>query len=155
VCPSAQSGRIGRSRRIFAMRRGLLNGITCGDVLTGLLSATQAEMTRRRQPIGQDCERLSARMTDSATHPNALVPVIVCLARPPSVGDDSVVPANRTSPRQAVQGDHPGSVLSLASGSAIKRITAGVRPPPLTVPASSIGWLAFTLLVQSVSKKKE
>ena len=127
LCPSAQSGWIGRARRIFAVRRRLLNGIPGGDVLTGLLSATQAERRRRRQPIGQDREGLVARMTDSAPHPNAFVPVIVGLAEPPSMADDRVVPANRTSPRQEVQRDHPGSMLSFASGSAIKRITAGVK----------------------------
>ena len=66
-------------------------------------------------------------MTDSAAHPDAFVPVIVGLAESPSVADDRVVPANRTSPRQEVQRDHPGSMLSFASGSAIKRITAGVK----------------------------
>jgi hypothetical protein len=66
-------------------------------------------------------------MTDSAPHPNAIVPVIVGLAEPPSMADDRVVPANRTLPRQEVQRDHPGSMLSFASGSAIKRITAGVK----------------------------
>ena len=127
MCPSAQSGWIGRARRIFAVRRCLLNGITGGDALTGLLSATQAERRRRRQPIGQDREGLAARMTDSASHPDAFVPVIVGLAESPSMADDRVVPANRTSPRQEVQRDHPGSMLSFASGSAIKRITAGVK----------------------------
>ena len=43
------------------------------------------------------------------------------------MADDRVVLANRTSPRQKVQRDHPGSMLSFASGSAIKRITAGVK----------------------------
>ena len=96
-------------------------------LLTGLLSATQGEMRRRRQPIGQDRKGLAARMTDSASHPDAFVPVVVGLAEPPSMADDRVVPANRTSPRQEVQRDHPGSMLSFASGSAIKRITAGVK----------------------------
>ena len=66
-------------------------------------------------------------MTDSASHPDAFVPVIVGMAEPPSMADDRVVLANRTSPRQDVQWDHPGSMLSFASGSAIKRITAGVK----------------------------
>ena len=65
--------------------------------------------------------------TDSASHPNAFVAVIVGLAEPPSMADDRVVAANRTSPRQEIQRDHPGSMLSFASGSAIKRITAGVK----------------------------
>ncbi|MGD0182666.1 MAG: hypothetical protein ABSC15_22875 [Terriglobales bacterium] len=43
------------------------------------------------------------------------------------MANDSVVPANWTSPRQEVQWDHPGSLLSFASGRAIKRITAGVK----------------------------
>ena len=87
----------------------------------------KAEMPRRRQPIGQDRKGLPAWMTDSASHPDAFVPVIVGLAEPPSMADDRVVAANRTSPRQQVQRDHPGSMLSFASGSAIKRITAGVK----------------------------
>ena len=66
-------------------------------------------------------------MTDSASHPNVIVVFVVGLAEPPSVADDRVVAANRTSPRQEIQRDHPGSMLSFASGSAIKIITAGVK----------------------------
>jgi hypothetical protein len=66
-------------------------------------------------------------MTDSAPHPNAFVTVIVCLAEPPSMADDRVVSAGWISARQEVQGDHPGSMLSFGSGSAIKIITAGVK----------------------------
>ena len=53
--------------------------------------------------------------------------IIVALAESPSMADDRVVATNWTSPRQEVQRDHPGSMLSFASGSAIKRITAGVK----------------------------
>jgi hypothetical protein len=127
MCPSAQRGWIGRARRIFAVRRCLLNGITCGDALTGLLPAMQAERRRRSEPIGQDREGLVARMTDSASHPNVFVMFVVGLAEPPSMADDRVVAANRTSPRQEIQRDYPGSMLSFASGSAIKIITAGVK----------------------------
>jgi len=66
-------------------------------------------------------------MTDSAPCPNALVSVVVGLAESSSMADDRVAPANWALPRQEVQGDHPGSMLSFASGSAIKRITAGVK----------------------------
>jgi hypothetical protein len=125
--PSAQRGWIGRARQIFAVRPGLLHGITCGDVLAGLLSATQAIRRLRHDPIGQDREGSVARMTNSASHPNAFLPVVVGLAEPPAMTDDRVVPANGTLPREEVQGDHPGSLLSLGSGSAIKRITAGVK----------------------------
>ena len=53
--------------------------------------------------------------------------VIMALTEAPSVADDRVVTANGTSPRQELQRDHPGSMLSFTSGSAIKRITAGVK----------------------------
>jgi hypothetical protein len=52
---------------------------------------------------------------------------VVGLAGTPSVADDRVIAANRTSPRQEIQRDHPGSMLSFASGRAIKIITAGVK----------------------------
>ena len=45
-------------------------------------------------------------MTDSAPCPNAFVPVVVGHAKPPSMADDRVVPANWTLPRQEVQWDH-------------------------------------------------
>jgi len=66
-------------------------------------------------------------MTDSAADPDALMAVIVGRTEPSPVADNRVVTANGTSPRQQVQRDHPGSMLSFASGSAIKRITAGVK----------------------------
>ena len=66
-------------------------------------------------------------MTNSAPHPNAIVVFVVGLAKPQSMPDDRVVVANRTPPRQEVQRDYPGSMLSFASGSAIKIITAGVK----------------------------
>ena len=84
-------------------------------------------MPGRRQPIGQDGEGFLTRLTDPAPHPDAFVFLIVALTESPSVADDRVVTANGTSPRQEVQRDHPGSMLSSASGSAIKRITAGVK----------------------------
>jgi hypothetical protein len=81
----------------------------------------------RRQLIRQDREGLAARLTKSAPHPQARAPVIVTLTKSPAVADDRIVMANRTAPRQKFQGDYPGSALSFASGSAIKRITAGVK----------------------------
>jgi hypothetical protein len=109
------------------VRRCLLNGSAGSDALTRLLPAPQGERRRRHQPIGQDREGLVARMTDSTPYTNTFVPVVVGLAESPSVANDRVSPANRTLPRQEVQGDHPGSLLSFSSGSAIKRITAGVK----------------------------
>jgi len=46
-------------------------------------------------------------MTDSAPCPYAFVPIVVGEAKPASMTDDRVVPANRTLPRQEVQWDHP------------------------------------------------
>jgi hypothetical protein len=105
----------------------LLGSITGGDVLTGLLPAVQAVVAGWRQPVGQYRESLPARRTDSAPHPDAFVLVIVALAAAPSMANDRVAVANWTTPRQAVQRNYPGSMLSSASGSAIKRITAGVK----------------------------
>jgi hypothetical protein len=109
------------------VRRRLVHGIPGGDALAGLLSAAQAVMPGRRKPIGQDGEGFLTRLTYPAPHPDACVLVIVALTESPSVTDDGVVATNGTSPRQEVQRDHPGSMLSSASGSAIKRITAGVK----------------------------
>jgi len=105
----------------------LLSGIASGDPLTRFLSAPEAEMARRYQPVRQYSERLPARSTNPATHPHALVLVIVRLPESPSVTNDRVVAAQRAQPRQQMQRNYPGSMLSLVSGSAIKRITAGVK----------------------------
>ena len=127
MCPSAQSGRIGRARRIFAVRCCLLHGIAGGDALTGLLPAAQAERGRRPQPIGQDCEGPLAGTADSTSHPDRFASIVMALAESASVTDYRGLPADGTLPRQKGQGDHPGSMLSFDSGSAIKRITAGVK----------------------------
>jgi len=66
-------------------------------------------------------------MTDPAPHQHAVMLVVVGMAESPPVADDRAVPADRAPPRQQTQRDHPGSMLSFASGSVIKRITAGVK----------------------------
>ena len=55
--------------------------------------------------------------------------LVVSLLAPSPVADDVSRLADRTSARQLRQTDlgYPGSVLSSAHGSAIKRITAGVK----------------------------
>ena len=109
------------------MRRRLFDRIPRGYPFTGLSSAKHTEVPGRRQPIWQDGERHAARMTDSAPHPHTLLQVIVGLAKSASVADDGVAPAQWTPPREELQRDHPGSALSFVAGSAIKRITAGVK----------------------------
>jgi len=125
--PSAHGSGIGQTGRIFAVRGGLLGGAAVGDPLAGLLAAAQAVRRCRCKPIGQDREGFPARLTDSTADPDALLMLIVGQSETSPMADDRVVPANRTTPRQAVQWDHPGSTLSFVSGSAIKRITAGVK----------------------------
>src|SRR6266545_1633682 len=93
-------------------------------------------------------------MTNSATHPNAVMPIIVRQAGPQSMTEDRVIPANWTSPRQQLQRDHPGSMLSFPSGSAIKRITAGVRARRWFSLSGLLQRPAFTLLVDSLSNEK-
>ena len=109
------------------MRYSLLGRIAGGDPLARLLPAVKAVVPGWSQPIGQNRESLPARFTESAPHPDAFVLVIVALASAPSMANDRVAVTNWTTPRQALQRNHPGSMLSSASGSAMKRITAGVK----------------------------
>jgi hypothetical protein len=136
------------------VRRGLLSRITGGDVLTGVLPAVKAVVAGWRQPIGQDSKGFPARLTDSTPHPDAFVLVVVSMAEPSSVSYDRVIPANGTSPRQEVQRDHPESPLSSASGSAIKRITAGVKAAADRRCPSFDLRPVFTLPAKSVSNEK-
>ena len=110
-----------------------------------LLYWKDSNETARRQPIGQGSEGLPSRSTDSAPHPDAVVPVIMALTQTSSVADDCVLAANRTSPRQEFQRDHPYRHCSSASGSAIKRITAGVKAAADRRCQVSIWGPAFTL----------
>ena len=154
MCPSTDGGWIGQTCWVFAVRCGLLGTITGGDVLTGLLPAVNAVVSGWRQPIRQDGKGLPARLTDSAPHPNAFVLVVVSMAEPSSVANDRVIPAHRTSPGQEAQRDHPESPLSSAPGSAIKRITAGVKAAA-DRPCQSFDLRpAFTLPAKSDSNEK-
>jgi hypothetical protein len=51
----------------------------------------------------------------------------VGLAEPPAVADERLVLTEGAQPRQQMQRHYPGSMLSSVFGSAIKRITAGVK----------------------------
>jgi len=122
--PAAQSGGIGQARGILAVRHGLLSRIAGTDPVTGLLSTAQAVVPRRHQPVGQNREGPSARPTNPTPDPEVFTPVVVGLTKSPSVADDRGISAKRTSPRQAIQRNYPGSLLSFGSGSAINRTTA-------------------------------
>ena len=152
--PSAQGRGIRQAGRIFAVRCGLLDRFPGGDPLTGTAFDSAGVVCRRCEPLGQDREGLLAWPTDSAPHPDRFALIVVALAEPPSVTDDRVLPADGTLPRQEGQRDHPGSTLSFASGSAIKRITAGVKAAADRPCQVSICGPAFTLPVKSVSNEK-
>ncbi len=97
-----------------------------------------------------------AETTAAPANPDLLVPLVVRLFEPQSVTNDRALAAKRAPPREQLQRDlyHPGSVLFSASGSAIKRTTAGVKAGRGLLPGS-IARLAFTLLVNQCRTKKE
>jgi len=132
------------------MRHGSFYGITCGDTFAGLLPATQAEMPRRRQPVGQDSIGLPAWMTDSAPHPDAFVSVIVGLPEASTVPDDGVTLASRTPSWQKVQRDIVFRVKQCD-----KENHGWREGPPLNVPCqSSVCWPGLHPPGKSVSNKK-
>jgi hypothetical protein len=114
--------------------RRLFDSLAGGELFTRLLTAVQREVPGWDQPLGQNREGLTARTANPSSHPYSLLMLIVSLAQAQSMANDRVVAANGASPRQAFQRNYPGSGLSFASGSAITRITAGVkarrRPSP-------------------------
>jgi hypothetical protein len=86
------------------------------------------------------------------------MPLVVRLLAPSAVTDDGLVAAHWTPSRQQLQRDcgHPGSVLFSDSGSAIKRIKAGVKARVLSTPCQgSIGSRGLHPPVKvSVERKK-
>jgi hypothetical protein len=57
------------------------------------------------------------------------------------MADDRVVPANRTSPRQEVQRDHPGVDVVFRLWQCDKKNHGWREGPPLTVPCQSLDLL--------------
>jgi hypothetical protein len=110
----------------------------------------------RRRPVGQHREGLVAGATTAPPNPDLLVPFVVRIFEALSVTDDGPLAANRAQPGEQLQRDlgHPGSVLFSGSGSAIKRITAGVKAGPDRRCQVSIWGLAFTLQGKSVPNEK-
>ena len=76
-----------------------------------------------------------ARPTHPASRPNAFVAVIVGLAEPLSMADDRIVAANRTSPREEAQGDHPGVDVVFRLWQCDKENHGWREGPPLVLPA--------------------
>jgi hypothetical protein len=109
------------------VRRCLLDRIARGNPLASLPSTMQTVMCRRRQPVGQNREGLFARPTDSAPHPEGSALIIVALTESLSVADDRIVAADRTSPRQKDQRDHPGVDVVFRLWQCDKKNQAGVK----------------------------
>lgn len=95
----------------------------------GLLPAMQTIVPVRWRPCGQNRESFPAWPTSSAANPDPAVQLIVRLLAPSAMTDDSLVAAHGTPSRQQSQRErgYPGSLLFSSSGSAIKRIKAGVK----------------------------
>jgi hypothetical protein len=125
--PAAQRGWIGQACRIFAVQRCLPCRLTSGDPFAGLLSAMQAVMSERHQPVRQDRDSVVALPTEATPNPHACVHVVVRLAEPLAMTNDGCSLTNWTPPRQAIQWNYPGSLLSSASGNAITRIRLALR----------------------------
>src|ERR1700724_1630748 len=102
-----------------------------------LLPAVEGVVPGRRRPVGQHRKGLVAGATTAPPNPDLLVAFVVRIFEALSVTEDGPLAANRAQPGEQFQRDlgHPGSVLFSGSGSAIKRITAGVKAGPLTVAA--------------------
>ena len=139
--PSAHSGWIGQACRILTVRGRLLRRITSADPLVGLPSTMQAEMPRRRQPVGQNREGLLARPTHSAPRPEGSSLIVVALAKSLSVADDRVVAADRTTPRQKDQRDRSGDDVVFRLWQCDKKNQGWREGPPLTVPCQSFDLL--------------
>jgi len=105
----------------------LLYGNAGAYACTGLLPASQAIVSEWGQPNRQYGEGFLTRPASSAAHPDAFVAVIVRAAAPLSVADNGHALAQGASSGQMIQRNYPGSQLSFVSGSAIKRIMAGVK----------------------------
>ena len=146
-----------RSRRVCDVGDGSLPGATrLVQQIPRLLPAVEAVVPGRRRPVGQHRKGLVAGATTAPPNPDLLVPFVVRIFEALSVTDDGPLAANRAQPGEQFQRDlgHPGSVLFSGSGSAIKRITAGVKAGPDRGCQVSIWWLAFTLQVKSVPNEK-
>jgi hypothetical protein len=155
--PPSHGRWVWRSRRVCDVGNASLPGaIRLVQQIPRLLPAVEGVVPGRRRPVGQHGEGLVAGATTAPPNPDLLVPLVVRIFEALSVTDDGPLAANRAQPGEQFQRDlgHPGSVLFSGSGSAIKRITAGVKARPDRRCQVSIWWLAFTLQVKSVPNEK-
>jgi hypothetical protein len=158
--PRPKSGRIRQAMGVFDLRRRLLpSAAVVGRRFPGLFPAAKTVLAVGRRPVRQDGEGQSTRPAHAAADPNPVVAFIVCLFPSTAMTRDRVLAAPRTPSWQERQGkcSHLGSDLSSGSGGEIKRITTGVKAPPLTsvLARGSDLWRAFTLPVYSTPNEKK
>lgn len=127
--PSTHCGRVRHMVRLFRVRNRLFPTVPFAQRFPGLLSAVKTVVAVRWRPCRQNREGFPARAAPSPANPDAVVALIMRLLAPSAVTYDRPIPAYGTPPRQQFQWErgHPGSTLFSFSGSAIKRIKAGVK----------------------------
>jgi hypothetical protein len=158
--PAPKSGRIRQAMGVLDLRRRLLpSAAVVGRRFPGLFPAAKAVLAVGRRPVRQDGEGQSTRPAHAAADPNPVVAFVVGLFPPPAMTGDRVLAASRTPSWHERQRkcSHPGSNLSSGSGSAIKRITAGVKAPAADCVLARVRICegAFTLPLYSNSNEKE
>jgi hypothetical protein len=104
------------------VQRYLFSRFTSSNPFAGLLSGMQAVMSEWHQPVRQDGESVVALPTEAAPNPHAGMHIIVRLPETLAMTNDGWSFTNWTPPRQAIQWNYPGSLLSSAAGNAITRI---------------------------------
>jgi hypothetical protein len=131
--PASQRGRIGQATRVPDPRSRVFPTTTAlTSRFPSLLPAQKTVLAVGRRPGGQDGEGPSARPAQTAADEDPVVGFIVGLFAPLAMADDGMLATFRAVSRKQCQGKslHPGSSgsdLSCTAGSAIKRITAGVK----------------------------
>ncbi len=115
--------------RLFRARDRLFPTVPFAERFPGLLSAVKTVVAVRWRPCRQNREGFSARPAPPTANPDAVVALVVRLLAPSAVTYDRPIAAHGTPPREQMQWkrSHPGSALFSFSGSAIKRIKAGVK----------------------------
>ena len=94
-----------------------------------LSPAIQTVMSVRRRPSRKDGEGFATRAAETAPYPDPVVVFVVGLLAPLAVADDGMVPqrGQRRGNRANGNACTSNADLSRGSGSAIKRIKAGVK----------------------------
>ncbi len=127
---SLRKAGIRQTSRIFAVRCGLFpsNAVVGAHLVPGLLPAIDAVVAVRRRPEGRTVN-VPAGSASPATNPDPIALRVVSLLAPLSVAHDGSVArtGQRRGNRHSGIAVTPASVLCSGSGSAIKRITAGVK----------------------------